>query len=96
MLRTKLTDELKMAMRAQDRVRLEALRYLWALVKNAEIDKHGELGDEEIVKLAQGEVKKRREAIGQIRAGGREDLVQEEEAKLKVLVEFLPEQREKW
>ena len=92
MLRTELTEKLKAAMKAQDKIRLEALRYVLALVKNAEIDKHAELTDEELVKLVASEVKKRKEAIEQIRGGGREELAVEEEAKVKVLQEFLPEQ----
>ena len=63
MLRDKLMVELTAAMKAQDKVRLEALRYVLALMKNAEIDKHAELTDEELVKLVGSEVKKRKEAL---------------------------------
>ena len=91
MLRQRLLTELKLAMKAQDRLRLEAVRYLLALMQNAEIDKHGEVTDEELIKITRSEIKKRREAIDQIRKGGREELAQEEEAKVKVLEEFLPE-----
>ena len=92
MLRDKLMEELKTAMKARDKVRLDALRYVLSLVKNAEIDKKADLNDEEVMKLIQSEVKKRREAIEQMKVGGREDLVKIEEDKLKVLGEFLPEQ----
>ena len=79
-------EEVKAAMRAQDRVRLDALRYLLSLVKNAEIDKHEELNDEEITKLIQSEIKKREKAIEMISKAKREDLVVEEKAKVKVLL----------
>lgn len=92
MLRQKLLTDLKLAMKARDRLRLEAVRYLLALIQNAEIDKHGEVTDEELMKITRSEIKKRQEAIDQIRKGGRGELVQEEEAKVKVLAEFLPEQ----
>jgi uncharacterized protein YqeY len=95
MLRQRITDQLKEAMKAKDKTRLEALRYLLSLVKNKEIDKKGELTDEEIVTVAQSEIKKRKEAIELFRKGGREELVTEEEEKLKVLAEFLPEQMSK-
>ena len=95
--------ELTAAMKAQDKVRLEALRYVLALMKNAEIDKHAELTDEELVKLVGSEVKKRKEALRlpsiALRASAQGKLgekvrqwVDEEEAKLKVLMEWLPEQ----
>ncbi|OGY16708.1 MAG: hypothetical protein A2784_02280 [Candidatus Chisholmbacteria bacterium RIFCSPHIGHO2_01_FULL_48_12] len=90
MLREKIFEELKLAMKMRDKVRLAAVRYVLALVKNAEIDAKRELEDSEVVKIVSGEVKKRKEAIEMMK--GREDLVAEEEAKVKVLEEFLPEQ----
>lgn len=90
MIKDQLVDELKQAMRARDKLRLEALRYGLSLIKNAEIDKRSELIDEEMVKILRSEVKKRKEAIEQIRGGGREELAKEEEAKVEVLQEFLP------
>jgi len=92
MLRDKLTDQMKQAMKAKDVLRLSALRYLMSLVKNKEIDKKSELTDEEVMGLVKTEVKKRREAVEQFKKGGRDDLVAEEEEKIKVLEEFLPEQ----
>lgn len=91
-LRQKITEGLKLAMKAQDKLRLDAIRYVLALVKNAEIDVKRELEDSEVIKIIRGEVKKRQEAIGLIRGGGREELAREEEAKVKVLQEFLPEE----
>lgn len=91
MIKDQIIARMKQALKAQERLSLEAVRYALALIQNAEIDNRGELTDEQVIKLLQGEVRKRKEAIDQIRAGGREDLVQEEEAKVKVLQEFLPE-----
>lgn len=81
-----------LAMKAKDTVRLEAIRYLWSMIRNAEIDKKSELSDEEVIKLIGTEVKKRKEAIEQMKSGGRAELVVSEEGKLQVLMEFLPEQ----
>src|SRR3990167_5275008 len=92
MLRNQIFEQLKAAMKARDKVRLDALRYLWSLIKNAEIDARVDLGDEQVVKIVQGEVKKRKEAMEQMGRAGRGELVTEEEGKLKVLEEFLPEQ----
>ena len=90
MIKDQLVDKLKQAMKAQDKLRLEALRYGLSLIKNSEIDKHGELTDEEVVKILRSEVKKRDEAIEQFKLGGRQDLVIEEQAKVMVLKELLP------
>ncbi len=92
MLRDKIQEQMIAAMKARDKVRLEALRYLWSLIKNVEIDAKRELEDNEVIKVTGTEVKKRKEAIELMKQGGRDDLALSEEDKLKVLQEFLPEQ----
>lgn len=92
MLRENIQEQMKQAMRDRDQVRLEAIRFLWSEIKNVEIDAKHELSDEEILEVAGREVKKRRDVIDQMKSGGREELVGEEEAKLKVIMEFMPEQ----
>src|SRR3989344_798688 len=92
MLRDTIQQNMVAAMKAQAKERLEALRYLWSLIRNAEIDAKGNLDDEQVMKVIQTEVKKRKEAIEQMKQGGRDELASEEEVKLKVLMEFLPEQ----
>ena len=92
MLRDTIQQQMIAAMKTQEKERLEALRYLWSLIRNAEIDNKGNLGDEQVMKIIQTEVKKRKEAIEQMKQGGRGELANEEEVKVKVLVEFLPEQ----
>lgn len=91
MIRKTISDQLKQAMLAKDKAKLASLRYVWSLIKNAEIDKKSELNDEEIVKLVAREVKTRKEAIEQFAEAGRDDLVSEEREKLKVLEALLPE-----
>ncbi|MBI2010082.1 MAG: GatB/YqeY domain-containing protein [Candidatus Chisholmbacteria bacterium] len=83
------------AMKAREKLKLEALRYAWSLIKNEEIEVKGELNDEQVMKVVASEVKKRKEALRQ--AQGKQsdklqDWVHEEEEKLKVLEAFLPEQ----
>lgn len=95
MLRTQLNDKIKEAMRAKNAEALNALRYLLSLVRNAEIDAKHELSDEEVITLLQREVKHRREAIEQFKAAGRNDLVEQEEAQMTVLMQFLPKQMTK-
>ena len=90
MLRNKVQESMKQAMRDKDQVRLDALRFVWSEIKNAEIDKKEELVDEELMVLVGREVKKRKEAINQMKDGGRD--IGDEESKLQVLMEFLPEQ----
>ena len=90
MLRDDVFNQVKDAMRAKDQIKLAAVRYLWSEIKNAEIDAKVELNDEAIVSIVQKEVKKRKDAIEQMKQAGRE--VEEELVKLKFLEYFLPEQ----
>ena len=95
-LKEKLTEDLKAAMRARDEARLRTIRALRAALMEREIAerKGGEatLTPEQELEVLQKEAKRRREAIEQFRAAGREDLVQKEEEELKIIEEYLPRQ----
>jgi uncharacterized protein YqeY len=91
-LKDHLYTDLKDAMRARDEDRKRALRMLLSAIKNAEIDRRGELDDQEIQAVVAKEIKLRREAIVEFKKGERQDLVDEEEAELKVLLAYMPEQ----
>lgn len=92
MIQTTITDQIKDAMRAKDSVRLETLRYVLSQIKYAQIDKHRELTDDEIIGVLSNEVKKRRDAIQMFKDSGRTELVDEENTKLAVIVALLPAQ----
>jgi uncharacterized protein YqeY len=86
---------MKEAMRSKNTMRLEAIRYVWSEIRYQEIDKKSDLSDEEIVTLMQREVKKRNEAIEQMKNAGRTEMVSDEENKLNVIKEFMPEMMSK-
>ena len=91
-LSDRLQEDLKAAMRAQDVLRRETLRYLQAAVRNAAIEKRAPLSDEEILVIIQRQIKQRRESITAYRDGRREDLAAKEEAEIGVLEAYLPVQ----
>lgn len=80
------------ALRAGDKPRLEAVRYLFSQIKNREIDLKRPLTDEEAIKLLQTEAKRRKEAIEAYQKGGRQDLVEKEGYQLSIIEEYLPKQ----
>jgi uncharacterized protein YqeY len=86
-----LSADLKDAMRAKDVLRKRVLRLALASIKNAEIEKKGELSEDEIVKVLQKEVKERRDTIEGAQKAGRDDLVAEAEAEIAVLEGYLPQ-----
>lgn len=92
MIRKEIHQQMIQAMKQKNHSELETLRYLWSEIKNQEIDCHHELSDDEVVQVVKREVKRRREAIEQFRAGDRDDLVRDEQEKLKIIKRYLPQQ----
>ena len=90
--KNKLDREMILAAKATDKIRLSALRLLKSGLHNREIDLKRELNEAEFLQLLSGMVKQRRDSIEQFDQGGRPDLVEKEEAELKVIQEFLPTQ----
>lgn len=90
-MKAEIQDAMKAALKGGDRVALSTLRLLLSALHNEEIDKRRELSAEEILKTISSLCKQRLEAIEQFREGGRLDLVEKEEAELRVLRGFLPE-----
>jgi uncharacterized protein len=90
--KNKVDREMILAAKATDKIRLSALRMLKNGLHNREIDLKRELNEAEFFQLLSGMVKQRRDSIEQFDRGGRPDLVEKEEAELKVIREFMPVQ----
>ncbi|MEI6224704.1 MAG: GatB/YqeY domain-containing protein [Deltaproteobacteria bacterium] len=91
-LREKLDEDLKSAMRAKDSLRMNTIRALKSAVKYREIELMKPLDDAGILGVMATEIKRRRDSVEQYRAGNRADLADKEEAEIKILQEFLPQQ----
>src|SRR6516164_5589822 len=87
-----LDSALKEAMKARDEASLAAVRAVKSALKLAEIEKKREFSDEEVHALVQTAIKQRRDSIDSFKAGGRQDLVDKEQAQVEVLARFLPAQ----
>jgi uncharacterized protein YqeY len=90
-LKARITEDVKNAMRAQDKARLGVLRLVTAAIKQREVDERIELDDTAVLAVLDKMSKQRRESIEQFSAAGRRDLVDQEEFELGILQEFLPE-----
>ena len=90
-LKEQLTEEMKTAAKAKDKLKLSTIRMVRAEIKNKEIALRHDLSDEEILKLLGTMVKQRKDSISQFKKGGREDLAAKEEQELKILAAYLPE-----
>ena len=91
-LKERIQSDLRAAMLARDEPRKAALRMLMAAIKNAEIEARGELAEGDLLVVVQRQVKQRRESITEFRKGGRDDLVEREEAELEAFAGYLPEE----
>ncbi|NYE23591.1 GatB/YqeY domain-containing protein [Pigmentiphaga litoralis] len=90
-LKTRLSDEMKNAMRAKAAERLGTVRFLLAAIKQKEVDERRELSDAEITAIIEKQVKQRRESILAYDQAGRTETADAERAEIAVLQEFLPQ-----
>ncbi len=90
-LEEKLLEEMKQAMKTNDKIRLSTIRMIRSSSKNKEIELRRKLEDEDIIKVIQGMVRKGEESIEQFQAGGRNDLVEKEKMEIEILKSFLPQ-----
>ncbi len=96
-LRERLNEALKTAMRAKDGCAVATLRLILATLKDRDIaersrDNHTGLTDDQIVDLLQSMIKQRRESIQLYERGGRLDLARQEADEIAVIERFLPPQ----
>ena len=73
-LKSRITDDMKAALRAKDAARLSAIRLLMAAIKQREIDQRKEMADADVPAIIDKMVKQRKDSIAQFVAGNRKDL----------------------
>mgnify|MGYP001827353375 FL=1 len=90
MLKQRIQDDMKSALKGGDKPRLGIVRLILAAIKQREIDERCELGDEEILAVLDKMVKQRRDSITQYEQAGRQDLADQEAYELGVCQSYLP------
>ncbi|OOG23099.1 glutamyl-tRNA amidotransferase, partial [Thioalkalivibrio denitrificans] len=90
-LKSRITEDMKAAMRAGDKVRLGTIRMALAAIKQVEVDTREALDDAGVLAVLDKMVKQRRESIEQYRKAGRDDLADVEQTELEVIGAYLPE-----
>jgi len=91
-INTKLNEEMVVAAKSKDKIRLSAIRMIKTSLHNKEISLMRPLDESEILQVLSSMIKQRKDSIEQFAKGGRTDLVEKEEAELKVVQEFMPAQ----
>ena len=92
MLKDKLLKDMKDAMKAKDKQRLETIRLVRAAIQRREVDDRAELDEAGVLSVIEKMVKQGKDSIEQFAKGKRQDLVDKEEAMLVVIEEYLPKQ----
>ena len=87
-----LADDMKAAMKAKDKHRLETIRMLRSELKNAQISKGEELAESDVLQVLSTAAKRRREAMEQYAGAGQQDRADEEKAELEIIATYLPAQ----
>ncbi len=90
-LKEKLQDDLKEAMRARDARRKSVIRLTLSEIVNAEVEKGGELDEDELIAVLRKESRKRQDAIEEMRKLGRTERLNDEEMELVILEAYLPQ-----
>ena len=90
-LKTRILEDVKTAMRAQQREQLAALRLITASIKQKEVDERIELSDEQVLAILDKMTKQRRDSLEQYEKAGREDLAATERFELDLIQTYLPE-----
>lgn len=92
MLRQRLTDDMKAALKAGEKERLGVIRLMIAAMKSADIDpvNKGEIDDAGIMSVLTKMVKQRRDSIEQYTKGGRKDLADKELSEIAIIEAYLP------
>lgn len=91
MLKNRLQEDMKAAMRAGQKERLGAIRLILAAIKQQEIDGRTQLDDGGIIAVLDKMTKQRKESIEQFGKAGRTDLIDKEQAELDVIRDYLPQ-----
>ncbi len=97
MLRARLNDDLKEALKAQDKIALATVRLILAALKDRDIAARSKgncdgIGDDEILELLQKMVRQRRDSIEAYETAGRQELADREAGEIEVIKRFLPKE----
>ncbi len=91
-MRNQIIEDLKTAMKNQDKERLAVIRMLKGSMQMNELNKKHELSDEEVLDVISKEIKSRKDSIVEFEKGNREDLIEKTQNEIEILKEYLPKQ----
>lgn len=91
-MREKILNDLKEAMKAQDKETLTVIRMIKGAMQLEEINLKRELTDDEIIGVVAKQIKTRKESIVEFAKGNRQDLIDKTNSEIEILNKYMPEQ----
>ena len=91
MLKQRILDDVKAAMKAKDKPRLATLRLITAALKQREVDERIELDDTQVLAILEKMIKQRRDSVAQYQKAGRDELAAQELGEIEIIQEYMPE-----
>jgi hypothetical protein len=89
-LRDRLTEDLKLAMKARDQLRMDVIRMIKAAVLNKEVEIKKDLDDAEMSRIMTTMIKQRKESVEQYEKGQRAELAAKERQEISIIEAYLP------
>ncbi|MCU7797134.1 MAG: GatB/YqeY domain-containing protein [Candidatus Thiodiazotropha sp. (ex Myrtea spinifera)] len=91
MLKTRIQDDVKAAMKAKEKDRLTTLRLITAAIKQREVDERIEMDDDQVLAVLEKMIKQRRDSITQYENAGRQELADQEKREIAIIQVYMPE-----
>jgi len=91
-LSERLNEDMKQAMKSQDKFKLSVIRMVRSAIKNREIDLRRTLDDNEVLDILSREIKQRKDSLQEFDKAGRSDLAEEVKSEIDVISVYLPQQ----
>lgn len=91
-MKNKILEDLKLAMKAQDKEKLSVVRMVKGAIQMEELNKKHELNDDEVIAIISKQIKSRKEAIVEFEKANRNDLVEQNQKEIGILNTYMPEQ----
>ena len=89
-LRDRLTEDLKLAMKSRDQLRMDVIRMIKAAVLNKEVELKKDLDDAEMSRIMSTMIKQRKESVEQYEKGNRAELAAKERQEIAIIESYLP------
>ncbi|MES9939169.1 MAG: GatB/YqeY domain-containing protein [Candidatus Thiodiazotropha sp. 6PLUC2] len=90
MLKNRIQDDVKVAMKAKDKARLGTLRLITSAIKQREVDERIELDDSQVLAILDKMIKQRRDSVDQYESAGRQELADQEKREIAIIQDYLP------